>query len=100
MATLTISGSNNNYTVSPDPCNVPEGGDLTVDVPAGGCLICLNKDMGNAKSHKLMKDKTFNLANYPNATKWTYTVYDPDAACPDQIVDNPPHTIQIGSGTH
>ncbi|MGC2162973.1 MAG: hypothetical protein WA634_13745 [Silvibacterium sp.] len=99
MATLTITGSNNNYSVSPDPCNVPVGESLTVDVPSGGCLICLDKVLGDTKSHKLSQDKTIDMSNYPNADEWTYSVYDYNASCPSGgIADNPSHTIQVGSG--
>jgi len=102
MATLTITGSNNNYSVSSDPMNVPNGGELTIIVPVGppvGCLVCLNKDLGTTKSHLLGANKTFDMKTYPVGTTWTYTIWDPDTAnCPAQIKDNPPHTIVITSG--
>lgn len=68
---LTISLSDGVYSVSSDPCMVFPGGTLTVTIPQGppvGCLLCLNKDLGDAKSHKLLQDKTFDTSKYANAT--------------------------------
>lgn len=102
MATLTITGSNNNYAVSSDPMDVPNGGELDIVVPVGppvGCLICLNKDLGTTKSHLLSGNKKFDMKTYPVGTSWSYTIWDPStASCPSDIAANPPHVIQITSG--
>jgi hypothetical protein len=95
---LTITESNGVYSVSPDPCEVPPGDDLKVIVPTGGCLICLNKDLGSTKSHKLLQDKTFNMSSYPNASQWNYEVYGPNDTCPSGATETTTHVIQIGSG--
>ena len=102
MSTLTITGSNNNYSVSPDPCPVTDGS-LTVIVPSGGVLICLDKDLENKKSHVLLQNRTFDMTQYPNADKWTYMPYGPTDTCPSSSMaanasENVPHTIQIGNG--
>jgi len=99
---LTISlNSDGSYSVSSDPCTVMVGGNLSVTIPQGppvGCLICLDKDLGNAKSHKLLQDKTFDMSKYPNASRWTYYVYGPNDTCPSGAAQDVGHTIQIGSG--
>jgi hypothetical protein len=99
---LTISLSDGVYSVSSDPCKVELGGKLSVTIPQGppvGCLLCFTSEFGDSKSHKLLQDKTFDLSKYPNASAWTYTVWDPSTpSCPSQIVENPPHSIQVGSG--
>lgn len=100
MADLTITLSGGVYSVSPDPCYVPVGGNLNVIVPQGppvGCLICLDKDLESKKSHVLTANRTFPM-NYPNLDKWTYTVWAPTATCPTASISaTTPHTIQIGS---
>ena len=100
MTILTITGSDNNYTVSPNPCVVTDGS-LEVIVPVGppiGCLICLSKDLEDKRSHNLKENKTFNMSKYPKADEWTYEVYDVGSTCPSEAAANAGHVIQIGSG--
>jgi|GEM_PF-4709370 len=100
MSTLTITGSNNNYSVSSDPCIVT-GGSLEIVVPVGppaGCLICLSKNLEEKRSHNLTANRTFPMTNYPNADEWTYEVYDVGTTCPSGASATASHTIKIGGG--
>jgi hypothetical protein len=93
MATLTISST---YGVSPDPVVVPLDGKLEIVVPAGGCLICLQSDLGGQGKYELTQDKTIDLKGHPNSTVG-YDVLAPGSQCPTRVTRNA-HSIQIGSG--
>jgi hypothetical protein len=94
MATLTISST---YTVSPDPVVVPQDGKLDIVVPTGGCVICLQSDLGGKGKYDLTEDKTIDLKGHPNSTIG-YDVFAPGKKdCPDRAKRNA-HSIQIGSG--
>ena len=94
MATLTISAT---YTVSPDPVEVPLDGKLDIVVPTGGCVICLETDLGGQGKYDLTGDKTIDLKGCPDSTVG-YDVFAPGKKdCPTRVKRNA-HSIQIGSG--
>jgi hypothetical protein len=93
MATLTISST---YTVTPDPVVVPLEGKLDIVVPTGGCVICLQSDLGGKGKWDLTGDKTIDLKGHPNSTVG-YDVLAPGSECPTRVKRNA-HSIQIGSG--
>lgn len=93
MATLTISST---YGVDPDPVIVPINGKLNIVVPTGGCVICLQSDLGGQGKYDLTADKTIDLKDHPNETIG-YDVYAPGTACPARVKRNA-HSIQIGDG--
>jgi hypothetical protein len=93
MATLTISAT---YGVSSDPVIIPLGGKLTIVVPTGGCVICLQSDLAGKAKYELTEDKTLDLKDHPNQTIG-YDVLAPDSECPTRV-KRTAHSIQIGSG--
>lgn len=101
-ATLTITGNaTDGYSVSPDPATIPQDGCLQIDVPSGGCVICLNNDFGGAgRQIRLSASRTFGPIPGAAGTRWTYTVQAPGTDCPGQAAGVPltsNHTIQVGS---
>lgn len=98
--TLTISLNDGVYSVSSDPAEVTEGGELSINVPTGppvGCLICVDHDLGGATSHVLTANKTFDLKDKAVGTTWGYDVFGPTATCPVVKKRNAAHSIQITS---
>jgi hypothetical protein len=93
MATLTISST---YSVCPDPVVVPLDGKLDIVVPTGGCVICLESDLGGKGKYDLTENKTIDLKGHPNSTIG-YDVSAPGSECPARVKRNA-HSIQIGSG--
>lgn len=93
MATLTISST---YGVSPDPVVVPLEGKLDIVVPTGGCVICLESDLGGQGKYDLTGNKTIDLKGHPDSTVG-YDVFAPGSGCPARVKRNA-HSIQIGSG--
>jgi len=93
MATLTISST---YVPSPDPVSVPQDGKLDIQVPTGGCLICLQTDIGGEGKWLLTQSKTIDLKGHPTGTV-LYDVLSPTSTCPNRPQRNA-HSISIGGG--
>ena len=94
MATLTISST---YSVTPDPVVIPLNGQLDIVVPTGGCVICLQTDLGGQGKYDLTGNKTIDLKGHPNSTVG-YDVLAPGTKdCPARVKRNA-HSIHIGSG--
>ena len=101
--TVTITGNpTNGYTANPSSITVPYHGCITMDVPSGGCVLCLNNDLdGNGKQISLSASRTFGPLRDASGTSWTYTIQAPSTSCPSQAAavtgGSGGNTIQVGS---